>query len=97
MNHLGIPFALAAMFALRSSAALAAARPTVVFSTKPAIAQHNYSGTLQSRRHLVLTIRLRTRRLLLVDATQAYLHNKVTLPLVPGESLLVRGSLIAGD
>jgi hypothetical protein len=44
----------------------------------------------------VLTLRLRTGQLVLVAATQAYLHNHVTLPLVIGETLLAQGYPIAG-
>ncbi len=96
MNHLRIPGAIAAMIALSSAAGIAAVRPAGVYSTRPAIAQSSISGTLLSRRHLVLTLRLRTGRLALVDATQAYLHGKVTQPLVIGESLQAQGILIAG-
>ncbi len=96
MNHFRIPVAIGAMIALTFTAGFAAVRPGVVLATRPAIAQYVYSGTLLSRRHLVLNLRLRTGRLLLVDATQAYLRNKVTQPLVIGESLQAQGILIAG-
>jgi uncharacterized membrane protein YhhN len=55
MKHLRIPLALAAMIAFLSTMALAAIRPAFVRSTTTGIPQHSYSGTLQSRRHLVLT------------------------------------------
>jgi hypothetical protein len=96
MNQFRMPIAIAAMIALTFTAGFAAVRHAGVLATSPAIAQVVYSGTLLSRRHLVLSLRLRTGRLLLVDATQAYLQGKVTQPLVSGESLQAQGILIAG-
>jgi len=105
MNHLGIRFAIAAIVALTSSPGLAAIRPAVVLpadhpagmlSASPLLGKQSYSGTLQSRRHFVLTVRLHTGGLLLIDATQAYLQKRVAEPLVIGESLRVQGNLCAG-
>jgi len=97
MNPIRIPFAIAAaVIALSSTAGLAEVRPAPVISVRPAIADQSYSGTLQSQRHFVLTLRLHTGRLLLVDATQAYLHGRVTQPLAAGQSLLAQGNLVAG-
>lgn len=96
MNYLRIPAMVAAMIAFASTATLAAIRPPFVRTTTMGIPQHSYSGTLQSRRHLVLTLRLRTGKIVIVDATQAYLKNKVTQPLTIGEPLLAQGILIAG-
>jgi hypothetical protein len=96
MKRLGTAFAMATMVALPSNAGLAAVHPAVVLSTTPRAAQYSFSGTLLSRRHLVLTLRLPSGKLLLVDATQAYFQKRVTQPLVIGESLTAQGNLIAG-
>jgi hypothetical protein len=96
MKRLDIAGAIAAALALQSTSVLAADRPIVVLSRTPSAGQHSFSGTLLSRRHLVLTIRLRTGQLLVVDATQAYLRDRVTQPLEIGELVTAQGDLIAG-
>ncbi len=96
MNHLGIPIAIAAMIALPSTAGLAAVRPAGVLSARPTVVEQSFSGTLQSRRHLVLTLRLRSGKLACVDATRAYLKKRVTASLAIGESMVARGGLFAG-
>jgi hypothetical protein len=60
---------VAATIAFLSTTALAATRPAFVRSTTMGIPQYSFSGTLQSRRHLVLTLRLRTGKLVIVPTT----------------------------
>jgi hypothetical protein len=99
MNRLGISVAIGALIAviaLSSRPVGAAVRSAVVLSARPTITEQSYSGTLQSRRHLVLTLRLRTGKLAYVDATQAYLNKKVTASLAIGESVVARGGVFAG-
>jgi hypothetical protein len=53
---------------------------------------HRLFGLLQSARGPALTLRLRSGRLLVVDATAAFAHNRVSEPLFSGKSTVVEGS-----
>jgi hypothetical protein len=81
--------------ALATSIALAfASSPAFAAVRSPAPVR--VSGTLAIVRNTVLTLRLSTGKLFVVDATQATARNRVYEPLFIGQPLDVEGTVVEG-
>jgi len=71
-----------------SSVALASVAP-------PAPSHHRYFGLLQTANGAAITLRLRSGRLLAVDASEAFALNRVSEPLFAGKATVVEGLFAA--
>jgi hypothetical protein len=78
-----------------AGARVAAPRPPRVISTANGGWPHRYFGTLVGVSGSIVTIRLRSGRILQSDATQAFAAGHYSAPLFPGKPTVVYGAFAA--